>query len=806
MPKSDFFIKKRTKGEDVVLVCNEMIKEGANMDRTVYGFFDVGSLKDPITEILSDNKKSGENIGNVKCKWIVPEKYFFTDKAVLRGANTNTYCYDEKFSDYLPPLREEILDYLTPKELEKCFKWEDTGEENRKKAVLNIPISGTRESVHCEKIYDDNNTVRDLPASPLAIWPNFRSNDGGWSLYYLICENRGDGNIGVDVDIKSDINKEQLTAQPLILKMDSFPEGVVFKHNQEPCGLIMPKTKQLLPGGGTILDSVAIDFGTSNSCWMAKGTGDPDKYSFSSVPIRPLVEDIAKADGFLITYFSNIGRVNHIFPSVYRKKSDQITHDPQKNGIIIFTNLTDWKGFFINTAALQPNEKAERSRILNSLEENLKWSRGVFRQHINMFLRHKLLLIAVELRKQGFKGTNQTLFSYPLSMQRSDRFALKNSFENAVEWVNKQNIGFQFGKVEFHSESIAVAEYAKRKMILAPGAPSPQLIIDIGGGTSDIAAWANNNLILQTSAFIGGNIIPNYIKSIVSAGDMNLINEIKELMPDLDVVDIREQFLTKKFISFNVLMSGKGEDLCERIKAMGGGSMVELRQLIFFMFSALFYYAGILIRYCYKKDGYDKEPQVAITGNGGKLINIVGNPQALAQSFSRILNKGIDIPDVTFKADDLNLRSSGKEAVASGLLYGRGQQGQFDMQDTEECRRFPVGESGYTIQGNNLDTLDDFEEPAEEDRETWKTSKLFVKSPGKFDELEKFLEITKSEWKNIEGTGKDLTLSPHLTSVRTFMAADLRNMLMGRTPWESLFIKEVKIIIARIWGGATMDV
>jgi hypothetical protein len=141
------------------------------------------------------------------------------------------------------------------------------------------------------------------------------------------------------------------------------------------------------------------------------------------------------------------------------------------------------------------------------------------------------------------------------------------------------------------------------------------ICIDIGGGTSDVAIWQDDELRYQVSLRIAGRDI-----------FLNTLNAKPEFLEQFGVnISILNTLVNNRikfYAQADALISRKGKEWLLNLPTKAGDEILKLTQIIAIGLSGLFYYIGLVLRHLMEKNNYKREmPEFFVGGNGSNLFH-----------------------------------------------------------------------------------------------------------------------------------------------------------------------------------------
>ena len=624
-------------------------------------------------------------------EWRRPEE-FFTGRLVLIGEkNAFPGALPIKGQDTvaanstaLVPIREELLSYLTPDYIQRNAEFQADGAGVR--VLLKLPLPHNRH-LRISRTYADHEIVRTLDLPLLEVWPDFHSPQ--WRPYFTFWHRGAAENPFFAKPFIPLGDQESFTeASCEITELDSAPGSFVcFQTQVGPAG---PEKKQvgalltsyrewldpLPPGAGRTFE-IGVDFGTTNTRADLRGPGGlPQPLQLQVSPLGITAATAGTRLGALLRNFlppfsmEHGERVYEKVPllSFYRTRTDAVGAiiDPLREGHVLFYNHHFFAGDEHDPLA---------SRNVHSY---LKWEEG--HQPMAMaYLKQLCLHCAAEAFRQGGR-TLRWYYSLPTAFslgRRADFIALWAAVRG---WIESET-GMTCNQPSWLTESVAAARYFTHHGAL-PGVAA--VVIDIGGGTSDVAIWAKNELILQTSVRLAGTEM--FLKP--------LFENRKELLPLLLAGVVGDAFVDRLkamqpsyyrqfYAQIDGLLRAEGANVRLRVLP----NFARLAPMIAPMglgLCGLFYYLGLMLRHLRERGLYgDDVPQVFVGGNGSNLFHWVARgawaPAVPVNGlFRKVFLEGAGLPD-PHRRFAIHLSGEPKAEAGIGLVLDvHSTLGQYD--------------------------------------------------------------------------------------------------------------------------------
>jgi hypothetical protein len=356
-----------------------------------------------------------------------------------------------------------------------------------------------------------------------------------------------------------------------------------------------------------------------------------------------------------------------------------------------------------------PNQAAGFKPQEDWIETDLKWKNFIPNR---LFIEHLALHISALAAKNGVRNIQWSL-SYPSAFSRGDQTRYSLAWRELTGNLEaKTGITQSCPEISdlayFRTESLAIAQYfadeERYDLVYST-------CIDMGGGTSDISVWENNQLVHQCSIQLAGrNIFSQFL-------DLNksFLGRIFEL-DEREWRDLNEGKFNAKL---DVLLRLEGEDWLKSKRAFHfeDPEFQGFLRLIALGTAGIYYYVGTILGALYQEGKYSRNriTPVYVGGNGSRLLHwlAVGGHfdrnSEVNSLFSRMLSKGSGFKDTE---EVTRLSQKPKDEVACGLV-----RGQTKLQGLDRKAKDPLiaGEdcivNGLEISWQNrLDVEDDVQD------------------------------------------------------------------------------------------------
>ena len=568
------------------------------------------------------------------------------------------------------PIAEELLTYLDVRDLNERITFDQQGSSII--VSLRLPLSGINGQnldFVISKEYGTANIAL-IPTGPvLAIWPNFRNPD--WKAYYTYFTTAFQDTFYAKpfLTVGEQSDRREFSDKPgSIEKTEHFPEAMLCEYNDTKAGILLISVPEETLGVDGKNWTVGVDFGTSSTTvYYREGDSDPQQLAFNDRLLR-ITDPLSLQPSMFYNDFLSPQREQTPFFSLFQKleNEEEEAGEPLLDGHIYF--LYDYKAL--------PSDK--------NIVSNLKWSTSsidqehirVDRELIRVFLKQLCLQCAAEAINDGANEINWN-FSHPLAFTKRDRGRFERIWKE-VGSACESATGLSHRVVTpAQSESVVTAKFFASELqnpYATGGFASGAVCIDIGGETSDISIWQNNELYWQTSLrFAGRHIFLNLFK-----GNPEFVKNFGADPEDIKLLDTSTDANDKFYAQADALIQQKGQEWLKELAIVGDDATIQpFFQLISLGVAGLLYYVGLLLNHLSQNEtDFNPEiPSIYIGGNGSKILHWMAdgsfnpdNPMAL---LCRKHLKYIILSASGFDSDNnrgIEISRSPKEEAAYGLV------------------------------------------------------------------------------------------------------------------------------------------
>ena len=393
-------------------------------------------------------------------------------------------------------------------------------------------------------------------------------------------------------------------------KCDRHPEILsAMDQNSRFLGLL-PLNIPPVQVGSAATWTVGVDFGTSfTNIYVRKGNGEPSRFNLQSNLLRitkglETEEAVTYREFFVPDVFLPEGQ-NPPLSTILTTRGGQVSDGQVPN--------------IINHARIYFPRLDKFNFDQDYIKTNIKCQEIQYQQP---FLSQLLRLIAAQATREGV-STIEWSYSYPSA------FSLNDEERYDVVW---QKLLTELSQVSgqthrptsdqaLRTESIAFAQFfgdiLEKNLVHTT-------CVDIGGGTSDISLWQNNDLIHQASVpYAGRDIFHQILKPNLAF--------MSEIFLGSDSESLRKSFEKLTTNNFNSGLDNylrvSGNHILANSYVMNADKQRsrEFRSLVAFAIGGLYHYLGLIQKYLYQQNEVFKKKDyctsILIGGNGSRFLN-----------------------------------------------------------------------------------------------------------------------------------------------------------------------------------------
>ena len=654
----------------------------------------------------------------------------------------------EETKSFLLPIKPLFFEYFNVEDLinggtgKPQILIDETAVASAIRVQLKIPINSGKDQIVFERIYH-NDGISDEESNKgtikehqfgLTLFPFLKHPEGITPYYNIQLIDRdvagkfadaeytlnffnSSSNLPVDIEFETIRNKKQ---KGDVSKVGSkyFTLNKVFDYiqvdNNFSKGIIIPKWSTGSNTGNQF--AFAIDFGTTNthieyslnnsapkSFEITKDErqaisllNDSTDHNFSgtgAIDIRTIIQK-----EFIPELISRDTLYN--FPhrtAISQSKSNA----PMKGGIA----LNDFNIPFIFEKNLDKNSKFFTNLKWDSKELNNEFRVFAFLEQLILLIRNKVLINGGDL------GDTKIIWTYPTSMSPFR----KNNLQKTWNELFKKYFNSDDKPIDI-CESVAPYHYFQGNAQLEGLGYGVSVLMDIGGGTSDVVVYENNMpKLISSYKFAGNTLFGDGYKESGNITKNNLINRFKDDFDSLlnvsnpTLFSILDQLYNEqKSSDYNTFLFSlannheiRQKELFDYSKKIS--SELDLKIIFLYFYCAKVYHIAQLM----KINNIELPLNLIFSGNGSKILNIITEDQRLISDITKeIFLKVYDLAKYRSEGLKINIeRNFPKEVTCKGALMHH-KLGVEDSDITQLKRIFTCAENGKIFNLTNAEVTD----------------------------------------------------------------------------------------------------
>ncbi len=661
---------------------------------------------------------------NIRYPWVLPYcdflqpsiicyRYKLNDDVLIMGHESNSF-------NYLLPLTDKFFKYYSHEDVDKLVSIIDDGHDSVK-VKLKIPLQDGK-SMSIERRYNgfwsDTNhddciiefDEKDIstPLPHLILWPKLHPDIWSDPFYCMIYGERYDSH---DKETHSldfmDANNNTIQAtfsrkskSVEIVKLQTLPTLIAIKDIQRKVTgyLLIDHNSIPKPDSDKNDASVGIDFGTSHTNIAIRISGNTEiikyysKYLGSNLNPDDFINTLVVSDSQMTT--DNIPILikrnlsQYLFPNrLGDDSSSDETCFPMPTMVVKEENISDPEALLhysinFSKSVLYPyNENAKPISRSVSAMTDLKWNHDTNNQNASeAYLSMLLMLLRSELIKRKVNLTQTKYFwAYPRSFSKVDTDRYNRMWGRMLPSQHVKNT----------DESKAALLYFDHIGTVSSNNPGMVIIADVGGGSSDVSVWHNQDIRLLTSSLWAGRDLAGY-KDVQGFYSI-LLSTLSEQFPEISNKHVRKE---DPQTHLNYILYSIPDD--KLVQYTLSDRFYKVRFLIIYFFSTLFYEIGLQSRRF--ADSSVDTVDICLAGNGSRFAcwsGSIGSVSDLdSEVYKAVLRSALEVDEKT-KIKILSSQNK-KWEVAVGLCEGR------EELFNKETKYQPVISENILIQGNAI--------------------------------------------------------------------------------------------------------
>jgi hypothetical protein len=554
------------------------------------------------------------------------ELFYTRSKGLLPGTWLDRKLNLDNLTIFLP-LNSILKEYFTSQDLEAQVQFSsiNTPEGPGVKVTLGLTLSGFEEKTVSGQTHQRTvkyQVTKDFPlraeneiktAFPtLALWPNVPP--GKWKEYFVLVETSEDfGGLAFKIEQPTDKATQETRKSGQesyqYWKCDRYPEILSAIDGDAQFLGLLPLSIPKVQAGNSNHWTIGVDFGTSfTNIYVRKGNSQPERFVLQTNLLKITkglqeIDAITYREFFIPDSFFPEGESPPI-SSVLTTRGWQETDDQ-------IPNVINQARTYVPTSGLIKEDY---------IKTNIKWEKVEYQRP---FLGQLIRWIAAQAAVENVQSIDWAV-SYPSAFSRKEQNGYANSWTLLLDDLTK--ITGQNHKLAEHgairTESIVFAQFfadvLKKDLVHTTCA-------DIGGGTSDISIWQENELIHQASVpYAGRDIFHRILQP-----NLAFIGDIFGFSPT-NADAFRKNFSDKNNfnLALDIYLRFYAEEILrdKYVINIEKQRNREFRTLVAFALGGLYHYFGLVQKYLVNTPDSKLKRTTDVTsilvgGNGSRFLH-----------------------------------------------------------------------------------------------------------------------------------------------------------------------------------------
>lgn len=577
------------------------------------------------------------------------------------------------------PLRRDFFRYFSPDDVDRMLSI-NVLTNGTISVSLSIGVGSGEESqqITVRRVYDEASIRREYGPG-LALWPSFRH--PRWSDYVvlrtdsntLVADNFVIGGLGEGGSV---VQVERVRRTPLVetIALRQAPEVLEISSTvggagdrAESLGVILPRYRDPAPPTQTEWQ-VGVDFGTSNTVVSIREGEQAAARIFSAARMTlPLTHPTADTKNLMDAYF---------FP-------DRIESRPFGTAVVHLNNLPSLEledvqlGLRVTVPYSGHVDGYETNRVVG----DLKWSAQRQTYFLSSsFLRHVTATIVAHALQEGVDPAHlHFAWAYPRAFTPTQVNQLRSQWQRVMQTFLPTGLRADALREATDESRSVLRHFFNAGKISTSG--DLKVILDVGGGTSDIAAYGQARVQVLDSVMLGGRNLTG--KRFQAASEELLDNPFvtafyawaKEHDLPESSRNVIDAYLRdgEVHLAFSYLVGTSWFQEGRAALFRSHPAFHGFQALIFYFFGALFYYLGLSFRGTGAHQPVRLPHTVVLAGNGSRYIEWLTDlapshgGDVFRTALSSLLVAGADVPDPE-RLPGIEVTETPKQEVARGLV------------------------------------------------------------------------------------------------------------------------------------------
>ena len=467
-----------------------------------------------------------------KFEWIHPERDLLAEKLIVLdaplysdraygAAGEGAPSTSDVANRVLLPLTRTFFEYFRAEDVPRMVTMRVAEVDGTIRAQVRLSVPTAGGTVTVEKEYSQHAHQ----PSHLSLWPGFVAEgpDARWHDYYLMHFAEGeDASQALDITFgvggtTVEPQKFQRDFSTVVYHLAQPPEclflrvpDVTVGDPRRAEGVILPRFRTP-PAATQASWTVAIDFGTSSTVIAYREEGQKPQVLKVTEATRFDLTRHGTEQGHIETYFDTFffpaaleGRPfgTLVLKSLGADVSSRLAGVPALTANVPFTGMVSGAG----------GGGARKNQVVG----DLKWGGGGedTERLTKLFLHQILQVVHAEARARGVRIDDVRIrWSYPSAFSPRRHDSTATQWETIVgdfhrDRLNRGDASAAGDLLRSLDESTAAMLYFKTDPAASRNfgqlSPYIKLTADVGGGTTDVAAYANNAIVFRNSVLFGG--------------------------------------------------------------------------------------------------------------------------------------------------------------------------------------------------------------------------------------------------------------------------------------------------------------
>lgn len=579
------------------------------------------------------------------------------------------------------PLRAQFFRWFTPDDVDRMLAVEVLP-GGSVIVALTVPVGSddAPEQVVVRRTYDEGHVRRETGPG-LAVWPAFQH--PRWTDYVLF---RTDSttlladNMAVEafsggrplaaerVRRTPLVEATALTAPPEVLEIHSTVAG---PGRTEPLGVVLPRFRGTDSATQTRWE-VGVDFGTSNTVIGIRENEQPAARLFGAAGLMlPLTHTGPGAADLMAAYF---------FPP-------DVPERPFGTAVVHMKNLPrlDVEAERLGLRVTVPYSGYVDGYETNRVAGDLKWSRQSHSYFLSAsFLRHVVATVLAEAVRHGVDPAHVSFrWAYPRAFSPAQVNQLRRQWQHVMATFAPLGLAGGALREELDESTSALRHFFNAGQVGVAG--DMQAILDVGGGTSDLAVYGRNRVLVLDSVILGGRNLTGRRQQAASREMLGnpFVDAFFAWACEHDLPAqarrVVETYLRdgEVHLAFSYLVGTAWFQQGRAALFHADPAFHAFQGIIFYFFASLFYYVGLTARALAPADAPADAPvelpqRVVLAGNGSRYVDWLTDlvpstgPDVFKRALGRLVAAGAGAPDA--RAPHVERSDKPKEEVARGLV------------------------------------------------------------------------------------------------------------------------------------------